>query len=730
MIYTNSSSYGHGVAQNGQSLSPRTLQKLMESDKDFNQLFDSNLDNVMVSNTNQFASSNPWLLQHLKSQQQEQQQQRVYQSNSSGASIPYQEAMKDDTESLQYGSPYITPEYGSDGAALDQLLSSHEYQDILLSDPSFVQQQQTLQDHQRRMQEQIMAQEAQNMQYLETNTGPSQYSVSPPPVSNLSAMFSQNSGSQPNPPPSFSHSRSPSGSQVQQKRLSQPVQGGVKITFGEPDKKDLAGRRGSPSLSLTSFPAPLTSTVDHQKRQGDFQARFKVNYARKASLNSQQQAHMLQPILGSLQDMPTFRNPFASLPTTPAAVINDAPNPLEDMTTSSSERRRSISLPPNRVAIPGTPPTATKAKPIPIGRVSRPQAANLSMDAEEHHRRLDEQLQKVNFDDITVSELKEMLRQRGKPATGKKVTLIQRLMEERDMVNAIKNGVAIPTNSNPSSFNAGSPINSSSVPNSSPVIGSPFSQIQKSIATMSIGSPPTSSAHSRRFSPYGAPKSPRLGPSHGSPKQLSTSVPSPSNHHRTPHHHHTNSSQFVRHNQHASLYAPFVPSGLGTPDTELEANPFDAAVADESSYRGRSIERDQMMDHYGNHIPVDPRFASNLHDLLQQGFAPDSKFECLCVKALARVFFIFILMTDFYFFLQASRILVSIISLFRSKEWNNSLEACLNLSMMCQGPRSTMILPEMGKIHSIRFLNGTEICPISYIRPLSFSPLEPICPEM
>jgi hypothetical protein len=642
MIYTNSSSYGQGVAQNGQSLSPRTLQKLMESDKDFDRLFDSNLDNVMVSNTNQFASSNPWLFQHLKSQQQEQQQQqRDYQSHSTGASIPYQEAMKDDTESLQYGSPYITPEYGSDGAALDQLLSSHEYQDILLSDPSFVQQQQTLQDHQRRMQEQIMAQEAQNMQYLETNTGPSQYSVSPPPVSNLSAMFSQNSGSQPNPPPSFSHNRSPSGSQVQQKRLSQPVQGGVKITFGEPDKKDLAGRRGSPSLSLTSFPAPLTSNVDHQKRQGDFQARFKVNYARKASLNSQQQAHMLQPVLGSLQDMPTFRNPFASLPTTPAAVINDAPNPLEDMTTSSSERRRSISLPPNRIAIPGTPPTATKAKPIPIGRVSRLQAANLSMDAEEHHRRLDEQLQKVNFDDITVSELKEMLRQRGKPATGKKVTLIQRLMEERDMVNALKNGVAIPNNSNPSSFNAGSPINSSSVPNSFPVIGSPFSQIQKSIATMSIGSPPTSSAHSRRFSPYGAPKSPRLGPSHGSPKQLSTSVPSPSNHHRTPHHHHTNSSQFVRHNQHASLYAPFVPSGLGTPDTELEANPFDAAVTDESSYRGRSIERDQMMDHYGTHIPVDPRFASNLHDLLQQGFAPDSKFECLCVKALARIFFYF-----------------------------------------------------------------------------------------
>jgi SAP domain len=648
MTYPGSSSFD---PQNGQAMSPTTLQKFMESDKDFDDLFDSNLDNVMVGNGNQFASNNPWLFQHLKPQQQ-----REYQTNHVGtsSSIPYQETMRDDGPS-QYTTPYHG-EANSDG--FDQMLSSREYQDILFSDPSFVQQQQTLQDHQRRMQEQILAQEAQNVQYLETSPGDTttHYSASPPPVSNLSAMFSHNSGSLPSPS-QFSHGRSPSESQTlakpksqqqEQKRLSQPVQGGVRITFDAPDvdKKDLAERRGSPSLTLGSFPnistpsSPLTSNVDHQKRQGDFQARFKVNYARKASLNSQQQAHMLQPSFGSLQDMPTFKNPFASLPTTPAAATYDTPNPMDDM---SSDRRRSLSLPPNannnnnnnRVPIPGTPPATTKAKPIPIGRVSRPHAANISIDAEEHHRRLDEQLQKVNFDDITVSELKEMLRQRGKPATGKKATLIQRLIDERDMVNAIKHGVSIPR-SNASSFTAGSPINSSSVPNSSPVIGSPFSQIQKSIAAMSIGSPPTP-AHSRRFSPYGAPKSPRLGPSHGSPKLLSTSVPSASSssYQRPPHHHHhhTNSSQFVRHNQHASLYAPFVPSGLGTPDTELEVDPFDAAMAsvdhqnnNNMMYHGDSKE-DQMMENYGSNITADPNFTSNLHDLLQQGYALDSKYK-------------------------------------------------------------------------------------------------------
>jgi hypothetical protein len=606
---------------NPDSLSPTTLQRFMESDKDFDQLFDSNLDNVMVSNSHQFASNNPWLLQHLKPQ---------HQNNMESSSTPSQDIMKNDMP-RQYTAPYTT-EYGADGYGN---MVSHDYQDILLSDPAFLQQQQTLQDHQRRMQEQIMAQE----HYLDGGST-QQYSVSPP-VSNLSAMFSH---TEPSTSP-VNHGRSPSKADPRGKRLSQPVQGGVRITFDQPtsssgSSKALAERRGSPSLSLGSFPSrvvplssgTLTSPVDHQKRQGDFQARFKVNYARKASLNSQQQAqalNMLQPTThGSLQDAPTFRNPFASLPTTPADATYDIPNPLDDI---SSERRRSISLPPsaanNRVPMPGTPPPP-KAKPIPIERVSRPQVANMSMDAEEHHRRLDEQLQKVNFDDITVSELKEMLRQRGKPATGKKATLIQRLMDERDVVNAQRNGVAIPK-SNPSSFTAGSPINSSSVPNSSPVMGSPFSQIQKSIANMSIGSPPMS-AHSRRFSPYGAPKSPRLAPSQGSPKQLSTSVPSGfhSNYRSHPsHHHHTNSNQFIRHNQHASLYAPFVPSGLGTPDTELEANPFDAAIEGQEQYNPNDNKnyQDQAMDSFPPNVPGDANFTSNLHDLLQQGYMPDSK---------------------------------------------------------------------------------------------------------
>lgn len=197
--------------------------------------------------------------------------------------------------------------------------------------------------------------------------------------------------------------------------------------------------------------------------------------------------------------------------------------------------------------------------PIQIQRVHR---ANLSqpLDAEQHQKKLDDQLVKANFDDITVSELKEMLRQRGKPATGKKAVLLQRLLDERDMIKALRGGKITHrhsqpplsnTNNNntssntdndnnnnntstrPLSYQGTSPMIShnalsprsplidspSSVPNSSMFLssspGSTFS-LNRSIANMHIGSPPMTSQQARRFTPYGTPGSPRIAPS--SPK--------------------------------------------------------------------------------------------------------------------------------------------------------------------------------------------------------------------
>ncbi|CAJ0901201.1 980_t:CDS:2 [Entrophospora sp. SA101] len=71
--------------------------------------------------------------------------------------------------------------------------------------------------------------------------------------------------------------------------------------------------------------------------------------------------------------------------------------------------------------------------PIQIQRNPKHSQSTPSMSSEECRRKLNEELEKVDFDDITVSELKELLRQRGKPATGKKSILMQRLQEEIEL---------------------------------------------------------------------------------------------------------------------------------------------------------------------------------------------------------------------------------------------------------------------------------------------------------
>ncbi|CAJ0920521.1 8102_t:CDS:2 [Entrophospora sp. SA101] len=77
--------------------------------------------------------------------------------------------------------------------------------------------------------------------------------------------------------------------------------------------------------------------------------------------------------------------------------------------------------------------TRSNALPIQIQRNPKHSQASPPMSSEEYQRKLNEELEKVDFEDITVSELKEMLRQRGKPATGKKAVLMQRLQEEIEL---------------------------------------------------------------------------------------------------------------------------------------------------------------------------------------------------------------------------------------------------------------------------------------------------------
>lgn len=79
-------------------------------------------------------------------------------------------------------------------------------------------------------------------------------------------------------------------------------------------------------------------------------------------------------------------------------------------------------------------PLPPKALPIQIKRVTSTAQSNRPVDVESYRQQLDEKLINVNFDDITVAELKEMLRERGLSATGRKAELMTRLREERELL--------------------------------------------------------------------------------------------------------------------------------------------------------------------------------------------------------------------------------------------------------------------------------------------------------
>lgn len=80
-------------------------------------------------------------------------------------------------------------------------------------------------------------------------------------------------------------------------------------------------------------------------------------------------------------------------------------------------------------------------------------------------------MERVNFDDVTVAELKEMLRQRGKHGGGKKADLIKRLQSE----------IVIIRSNRDANSRAGA------IP---PPLASPTHQLNKTLGGMYLDTPP------------------------------------------------------------------------------------------------------------------------------------------------------------------------------------------------------------------------------------------------
>lgn len=544
-----------------------------------------------------------------------------------------------------FDNSYFNDNWSTQQQQQDISTSLQQQEAILLSDPNFLRQHQLLQDQQQKeMHTRLIHDENSAVQ-------------DPVLVSNLTAMFEPQHSIKPEPM---------TAAEVE-----------------EEDKKLKKNRRQQVVMKNSENENDNDAKIDHQRRFNELQARFRVNYARKPT--QQQQQTSASPVVKSTaanssstkpakqQLLPQQPPPLHSSPLQkPLSIPKQQPQTQsqpQPIVQNNNNRHNNNNNTNTNSSLSSTPPVMigglvmtnninnntneeilninpeaslsssfpSRTMPIQIQRVAR-QCGSQAFDAESHQKQLDSQLEKVDFNDITVSELKEMLRQRGKPATGKKAVLLQRLQEERDVA---KNGgrrlnrhsQPLPfsrsidstsqqqqQSSRPRSFQGGlssSPVmiqnsyhnnqhdnllllsGSPSSPQASTsfIPGSPSASLHRSIANMHIGSPPPNN-NSRRYSPY----SPRLS---SSPKPIhhaySSSVPLSSgdnlssspilmNNALSVNSNNNNNGNMMlsssysiaaskpscRYYNNPKTYKPFMSSTLATPDREEDVNPFDS----------------------------------------------------------------------------------------------------------------------------------------------------------
>lgn len=250
-------------------------------------------------------------------------------------------------------------------------------------------------------------------------------------------------------------------------------QGGIRALFSGPrapqsmDKQPLRrsasangklGIRKKSQLSPRVMKATLPVQQDPGMVTSEMQAAYRMNQELATNHDS----------LDLSQSVPSSSSPVA-IPFNDGFHVG-SPTPIYNSFSGfgeqiRSERRRSTSLPPalppssmptlgvpemgnmqggNAFSAPNTPQTANHSLPIQISRSAKAPPQTVAMSEEEQQKKLDEQLLKIDFDDITVAELKEMLRERKKATNGKKADLVQRLLDERRMVEMRRQGKMIP----------------------------------------------------------------------------------------------------------------------------------------------------------------------------------------------------------------------------------------------------------------------------------------------
>lgn len=130
-----------------------------------------------------------------------------------------------------------------------------------------------------------------------------------------------------------------------------------------------------------------------------------------------------------------FRRRSSSVPPAFHSNLAREPRPQPTMNSNSNTGRlvfAQVQVADTRPPAQNTAPSAAPVEPIQIERLRRKPPP--PVDPAKKRAEMDYKLRHVNFDDVTVAELKELLRHCGKHTTGRKSDLIQRLKTERERI--------------------------------------------------------------------------------------------------------------------------------------------------------------------------------------------------------------------------------------------------------------------------------------------------------
>ncbi|KAI8855297.1 hypothetical protein BC829DRAFT_4613 [Chytridium lagenaria] len=164
--------------------------------------------------------------------------------------------------------------------------------------------------------------------------------------------------------------------------------------------------------------------------------------------------HVLQGN-NAMMDLLHTSNPLSPIPSSPfsahplSAGLGSAESSIPPMSARSDHTHAPLSASSaTSITLPsGQPVARVPIMPLASSNKNNGPASNPDgspMTADELFRKLDGELEKINFDDITVSELKEHLRIRALPSSGKKALLVQRLQDEIKFIQKRRDGTLRP----------------------------------------------------------------------------------------------------------------------------------------------------------------------------------------------------------------------------------------------------------------------------------------------